>query len=120
MWSRVVEIMLGCWLLVSPFIFGHPESQTAWWVNDLACGTAAIAFGLLSFWKPTELAHLLTIAVGLWLIGFAYSHLGETPAPAVQNQVLIGWLLLMFAIVPNYASRPPAEYDRKFRELVGG
>lgn len=118
MWSRVVEIMLGCWLLVSPFVFSHPETEAAWWINDLAAGSAVITFGLLSFWKPTRHAHLLTIAVGGWLIGFAYLHLGEPP-PAAQNNALLGWLLMMFAIIPNLATRPPRQFDPTFHEAAG-
>lgn len=119
MWSRVVEIMLGCWLLVSPFIFTHPESRWEWWVNDFAAGSAVVLFGLFSFWKRTERAHVLTLGVGAWLIGFAYWQFGDTHHPAVQNQVLMGWLLLMFAIIPSFANRPPAEFDREFREFIG-
>ena len=92
MWSRVVEIMFGWWLLISPFVFGHESGETTLWVNDLACGSAVIAFGLSSYWRPTRHAHLLTIGVSLWLIVFAYWHgftsplvdvvMGTAPAPS--------------------------------------
>jgi len=118
MWSRVVEVMLGCWLLVSPFVFSHPESRAGWWINDLGSGSAVIVFGLLSFWRPTQHAHLLTALVGGWLIGFAYTHIGAAP-PAAQNHVLLGWLLVMFAVIPNLATRPPKDFDREYHEIAG-
>lgn len=107
MWSRVVEIMLGHWLLISPFIFRHPVQETAWWINDMACGVTVIVLGLLSFWRPTRNAHLLMLPIGCWLIlvGFLWS--AHPAPPALQNDVLLGLLLLMFAIIPNQASLPP-------------
>jgi len=106
MWSRVVEVMLGCWLLISPFVFRHAADEPALWANDLACGTAAIVFGLLSYWRPMRHAHLATMAVGGWLIAFAYrTGFGSAP-PASQNHLILGLLLLMFAVIPNKAGRP--------------
>src|SRR5690606_33035690 len=89
MWSRVVEIMLGCWLMISPFIFAHDSAKPALWINDFSCGSAVILFALLSYWRPTRHAHLLTLAVGGWLIGFRYwVGFGSAP-PAPQNHVIL-------------------------------
>jgi hypothetical protein len=107
MWSRVVEVMLGVWLLLSPFIFRHPTGEVAWWANDFACAALAITFGCLSFWEPTRRAHLATAALALWLIGFGYFSEPHPSPPAMQNDVFLGLLLLMFAIIPNDASLPP-------------
>lgn len=113
MWSRVVEVMLGAWLVISPFIFRHPPSNPGLWINDLAVGTAVIAFGVLSYWGPARLAHLLTILVGCWLIGFAYRQGFGDPSTASQNHLVLGLILMMFAIIPNDASQPPKSWDEK-------
>lgn len=110
MWSRDVEIMIGCWLAMSPFIFGHPSAETAWWINDFACALAVVTLAGSSYWKPLRYAHLGQLAVGTWLIGFAYFHgfgaEGGTPA-ALQNTVSVGLLLSMFGLIPNNAADPP-------------
>ena len=117
MWSRVVEIMLGCWLLISPFIFQHESGQVALWANDLGCGTAVILFALFSYWHPTRHAHVATMAVALWLIGFAYWHGFGSAPPASQNHVILGMLLGMFAVIPNEATRPaPAAWEESISE----
>lgn len=110
MWSRDVEIMIGCWLAMSPFIFGHPSVETAWWINDFACALAVVLLAGSSYWKPLRHAHFGQLAVGVWLIGFAYWHgFGvEGGAPgAMQNSVSVGLLLGMFGLIPNNASKPP-------------
>ncbi|QEG36906.1 SPW repeat protein [Bythopirellula goksoyri] len=107
MWARVVECMLGCWLLMSPFIFGHASDTFVLWSNDLLIGGLVIVLALASYWSPTAWAHWMLIFVGIWLIGFG--RLGSTPPlpGAQQNQIILGLLLTMFAIIPNHASHPP-------------
>jgi hypothetical protein len=107
MWARVVEMLLAGWLLLSPFVFRHaPETSALWW-NDLCCGLAVLALALLSMWKRSSLLHLATGLVGLWLIAFGILASPHPAPPALQNDVAVGFLLLMFATIPNEASRPP-------------
>lgn len=112
MWSRVVEVMFGVWLVISPFLFSHPPSIPSWWINDLLTGFLVILSGLFSYWRPTRFAHLLTIVVACWLVGFAFFHGFGGPEAATQNQLIIGLMLLMFASVPNHASSPPRSWAR--------
>lgn len=110
MWARVVEIMIGCWLLMSPFIFGHRDEDAAQWATDLACGTATIILAGLAYWHPLRQIHLLTAAIAGWLFVFG-RFLAESPSlPAAQNNMIVGLLLLMFALIPNHASHPPRSY----------
>jgi len=110
MWARVIEIMLGFWLVISPFIFHHPADQKTLWINDLSCGFATVALALFSLWYPLRYAHLALIGVALWLIGFGYLTSPYPSPPALQNNILVGLLLLMLAIVPNEASLPPQSW----------
>ncbi|MAT15199.1 MAG: hypothetical protein CMJ46_08020 [Planctomyces sp.] len=106
MWSRVVEMMLGLWLLMSPFIFRYDDSQTMIWASDYACGSAVIVFSLLSYVQSCRKIHLMNIAIGFWLVGFAYYlGFGDAP-PAAQNSLILGMVLLMFAVIPSEASVP--------------
>lgn len=107
MWARIVECMLGCWFLVSPFVFGHSSRQTALWINDLAAGATLIVLSLASYGKLTAWAHWLLIPLGAWLVVFGRVLHPMPLQPAAQNQVVVGLLLLMFAIIPNEASLPP-------------
>jgi hypothetical protein len=110
MWPRVVEVMLGCWLALSPFIFRHAADQRTLWFNDLSCAAAVIIVALLSWWPTCRRAHLAIIAVGLWLVGFGYLASPHPAPPALQNVILVGVLLLMFAIIPSEASLPPRSW----------
>lgn len=107
MWARVIEILLGCWLILSPFIFGHADDQRFLWLNDILSGILTVALAALSFSRRFHYAHLAICAVAIWLIGFGYLAAPHPPPPALQNNVLLGWLLVMFAIIPNDAFLPP-------------
>ncbi|MEX0718711.1 MAG: SPW repeat protein [Planctomycetaceae bacterium] len=115
MWPRVVEVMFGCWLAISPFIFTHPPDQPLLWWNDLGCAAVVVALALASFHPRWRRAHLLEVAVGAWLIGAGYFAAEQPPPAATQNDVLVGWLLLMFAVIPSETNRPPAGWERRLR-----
>ncbi len=114
MWSRVVEVMLGVWLLMSPFIFGHESGQLARWLTDYLSATLLITFALLSYWPRLRHAHLCSVLVGLWLCFFGWWWEGYPTPPALQNDLVTGLCVLMFAILPNDASLPP----RRWREFA--
>lgn len=107
MWARVVEFMLGCWLAVSPFVFRYGPDDSSQLMMDFALATAIATLSLLSYWHPTRHAHLLTSLVALGMIGYGRFATPVPIPPNLQNYILVGLLLLMFAIVPNYASQPP-------------
>lgn len=118
MWSRDFEGMLGCWLLLSPLIFHYGERNYGFWEHNLACGTLIILLALFSYWKPTRAAHWFQPLVGCWLVGFAYAQgLGDASGMA-QNHLLVGLLLMMFGVIPNQASAPPAAWQKPGQDNI--
>lgn len=108
MWARVIELTLGCWLAISPFVFGHPADGIVYWAADFSAAMLVISFSLLSYWNPTRHAHLLTVLVALGMIGYGRFTEAAPLPPALQNHVGVGLLLVLFAVIPNHAERPPA------------
>jgi len=115
MWGRVVEIMTAVWLAVSPFVFRSQDNTILLW-GDLGIALLIVTLAGLSYWQPTRHAHLgiLLIAIGLALWG----RMAGTPPPVYhQNHIVVGLFLMMIAIIPNEASRPPLVW-RADREEV--
>ena len=115
MWARVIEVMLGCWLAISPFIFRHAPEDRVLWINDLLSATAVIVLALISFWSPLRFAHVALLVIGLWLIAFGLWASPYPAPPALQNDIVVGILLMMFAILPNQASLPPRPWRNALR-----
>ena len=107
MWPRVAELMLGLWLMLSPFVFRGTESVEAFAAIDMAAGACVVLLSLLSFWPRAEWAHLGTALLALGLGTYAYLAWERPGPPAAQNEIFVALLLLLLAIVPNEASRPP-------------
>lgn len=113
MWARVVEVMLACWLAVSPFIFRHGAEDVLPWVVDYAAAVIIGTASLLSFHPRFRRAHLVTWGIGFVLAGVAF-FVAEAPlAAGYQNHLVVGLLLLMFGIVPSRASEPPPRWAER-------
>ena len=84
------------------------------WQSDLFCGTGMVVLALLSYWSPTRYAHLLQLGVAGWLIGFGYFYGGHPAAPGYQNNIFVGLILVLLALIPNEASEPPRSWRRYF------
>ena len=106
MWARTAEAALACWLAVSPFIFQHAADDTYLWANDFISAFLVFLFAVMSWWPPTRHAHVLNLAMGCWLAGAPFVFSPHPPPPAFQNHVMVGLILLIFAIVPNDAELP--------------
>lgn len=112
MWARIVEILLGVWLIASPSIFRSGETGMRGTVNDLLCGILVVVLAVFSFSSRLGGAHFLILLAAAWLVinGYVAGH----PAPAAaQNLIITGLLLAMFAIIPNHIDKMP----RSWREF---
>jgi hypothetical protein len=112
MWARVIELMLGIWLVLSPFIFRGTAAVADFWSTDVSTGSAVILLSLLSFWRPLRRSHFATGVIALWLVIWAWFAAARPGPPAAQNEIVIGLLLVMLAVVPNEASLPPQSWRR--------
>jgi len=117
MWPRIVETMIGMWLAMSPFIFGHPADATMRWVTDLGAAAAVVVLALASYWHRMKRAHLAILIIAAWLVGFGFTQPYPTP-PALQNDLVVGLLLLMFAIIPNETTQPPQAWRAYLEKKV--
>jgi hypothetical protein len=112
MWPRVAEVALGCWLLLTPFVFRETQAVGSYSVNAVVSGSVVILASLLSFWDRTRFAHIVTLFVSLWLAAHGYFWAERPGPPAAQNELVVGLLLLLFAVLPNEINAPPRNSER--------
>jgi hypothetical protein len=112
MWARVFEFSFAIWLIFSPFIFGHFGKNFLLTTNDITCGLLIMIFSSLSFANKFIRIHFINFFIGLYLIILTFL-IAPIPSPGgFQNYVVIGILLLMFAILPSHASQIPLDWQR--------
>lgn len=113
MWPRVIELMLGAWLLVSPFVFRATPALERYTWSMVAAGSVVVIASLLSFWPRAAGARFVTLLASLWLAGHGYFAAPRPGPPAAQNEIMLGLLLLVFAILPNETNRPPESWRNR-------
>ena len=123
MWARHMEIALALWLAVSPWVFRHDPEASWLWIHDLVLALGIGLASSLCHWRPLRRVYLANFLFGTWLVaaGWWLTSWSEGMAmPAAQNWMVLGLLLLMFAIVPGEASRPPARWRDAVASRSGG
>ncbi|HET6467908.1 MAG TPA: NAD-dependent epimerase/dehydratase family protein [Geminicoccaceae bacterium] len=122
LWAPLVNLVLGGWLLVSPFSYGlfdpvlgaaeppalghalpPPEVRNAWLgLSEMASGLAVMLFAGLALRRPDSWAGWAAAAVGVWVL-FAPLLFWTTSSVAYNMDTLIGMLVIVFAVMV----RPP-------------
>jgi lysylphosphatidylglycerol synthetase-like protein (DUF2156 family) len=115
MWARVVEVMLGCWLAISPFVFGHSGNATSLWMADWIAASLIVFFALLSCWGPTRRMHLATFFVALTMVVVGWMQDRPVP-PGWQNHIFVGFYLLMNTLIPSRAAEPPQGWQEFYEQ----
>jgi hypothetical protein len=113
MWPRVVEIMLGAWLVIGPLVFrGTPELER-YTLSMVVSGALVAIASTVAFWSPAAGARCVTLLTSLWLMGHGYFAAVRPGPPAAQNELLTGLILLLFAVLPNEINRPPEPWRKR-------
>lgn len=111
--------MLACWLAISPLIFHGPAPPAALWFEHLTAALLVMTSASVSYWPLMRHAHLASVLCGGWLVLHYYTTSTGEGTPIAQNAILTGLMILMFAIIPNRASRPPAAWSRLNEQITG-
>lgn len=114
--GNLVNLMLGLWLAVSPFIFRFPEDVTVWWTHDIAVGLGIAIFSCFAAWRPTEHARFIVLMIAVWLVLGSLALFDHPRPPMAQNRILLGWLLAMFGVLPREVFRPPEGWRSRVDE----
>jgi len=104
MWPRIVEVMLGLWLVLGPLIFRLEVSDLALIVNHLFYGAATVIVSLIAI--RVRFLRVVTIALGLWLIGYGYVVGGYPAAPGYLNLIVSGVLIGVLGLIPTDCLQP--------------
>lgn len=96
LWVHYAVILLGAWLLVSPFSFGYQDTVFVW--SDLISGLLLILFGYLSLSPRRLWAPWAAFAVGAWL-NFAPVVFWAPEAAIYLNNTVVGIMVVALTIL---------------------
>jgi SPW repeat-containing protein len=106
--ASIINIVLGAWLIASPFLLGYAATQSFW--NQTIAG---ILIGCLGLWRLLDVtarwSRWVTIAAGTWLIVAPYV-LNYSKMVAYWNEllaaVIVGILAIDIAATPDDQPHP--------------
>ncbi|HEY1327475.1 MAG TPA: SPW repeat protein [Casimicrobiaceae bacterium] len=97
-WQDWVNLLLGIWLFLSPWLLGYYEaSMTAAW-NAWILGVALVVFSAIAVSMPQMWEEVINILIGIWMIISPWvlrfsgvTRSGET------NAVIVGIIAIVLA-----------------------
>lgn len=100
--ARIVNIILGVWLVISAFAWPHSPSQMT---NTWVMGALAVVFALIAMFASPQARHLNT-AVAVWLFISAFA-LPSISRGTVWNNVVVSIVMFACSLVPGGRTAGP-------------
>lgn len=97
-WQDWVNVVLGAWMVVSPWVLGFASTDSAAAWSAWILGAAVLISAGIAVYMPKAWEEAINIALGIlllvspWVLGFA----GETTQ--MSNAVIVGVLVAAFGI----------------------
>jgi hypothetical protein len=96
MWRDFANIVLGFWLIASPFTLGYSDVPMI--RSDVVTGAVIVALGILTLFPRFDLARWGICFAGIWLL-FAPLVFWTRDAGAYANDNIVGALVIAFSIL---------------------
>ena len=102
-WQDWVNLLLGIWLFLSPWLLGYVAASTAAAWNAWILGVALVVFSAIAVSMPQVWEEVINVLIGIWmvispwLVGFSHTRSAETNAVIVGIVaiVLAGWAMAL-------------------------
>ena len=100
--GRILNIVLGIWLFISAFVWGHTQAQmTNTWILGVLC----VVFALIAM--RVEQVRFLNTALAVWLFISAFA-LPTTSRGTVWNNALVAIAIFVVSLAPSDRLQLPA------------
>lgn len=96
-WQDWVNLLLGIWLFISPWVVGYVANDPGASRNAWILGVAIVIFSGIAVSTPQIWEEVINILLGIWMIISTWV-VGFTTRAAETNAVIVGILLIIFAI----------------------
>jgi len=95
MWARILNTVLGLWLMIAPALFQYSGAAAD---NGHIAGPVIITFAVIAYWEATRGTRKWNYPIGIWLL-LAPWILGYDNSVAIISDMTTGALVLIFASV---------------------
>lgn len=108
-----LDILVGIWLIISPFLLNYSSNSTALW-NDIIAGVAVIIFAATQTAQSNRSISWpswVNLLIGIWLVlaPFALGYSASTVT--MWNEILTGIVIIALAAFAAFSSSPTDRMD---------
>ncbi|HZD11622.1 MAG TPA: SPW repeat protein [Candidatus Binatia bacterium] len=91
-----LNVLLGIWLLVAPFILGYSGVAAGLW-NDIIVGALVLILAGVRVWKPAHNRWLswTNVLLGIWLAAAPFILGYSEIAAAMWNDIIVGIAIIV-------------------------
>jgi K+ transporter len=104
-WQDWLDMVLGLWLAVSPWIIDFADSDPAAARNALIVGIAIAVLSALTFLAYHVVEEWVDVILGVWLIISPWIVSGSRDAAVVADFVIVGAVVLALSGYEIWAAR---------------
>jgi len=116
-WVDWVNILLGLWLISSPWLMNFSTADRAAALSAWSMGAGLVALAVIAMYKPATLRDALALVLGVWLMVSPWV-LGQAAFSAISvNAIITGALVSGYALWAMYidsAFDTDRPYDDEF------
>ena len=98
MWAQIVNVVLGIWLLMAPWILGYSGSTAD--TVDRVVGPIVLFFAILAIRQVTRTARFALLLPSLFLILSPWLLRYSAGAPVACSE-LVGMAIAILAVIPG-------------------
>jgi hypothetical protein len=104
-WQDTVNLILGVWLFLSPWLLGYAGTTVNASWNAWIFGVALVVFSAIAVSMPQTWEEVINLLIGIWMVISPWV-LGFTGARSAEsNAVIVGILAIVFSVWAMAMSR---------------
>ena len=96
-WQDPVNLVLGLWMLVSPWVLGHQAETNPTW-NAVILGILIAAAALFALFRVMAWEEWVSVAFGIWLVISPWLLGFSALVAAMWNAVIVGVIVAALAL----------------------
>jgi hypothetical protein len=117
-WQDWVNVVLGVWLVVSPWALGFANHEKAARVAWLA-GAAVVVFAAIGAYMQEAWEEAITVVLGLVLMGAPWAFGFDDQRTATANIAASGVLVMVFAVWAMLRDMRVVNVNEEHRHATG-
>ena len=94
-WRDGVNVLLGAWLIISPWVLGYGSGRAAWNAFIVGMIVMVVALSVVAAFQQWE--EWVSLAAGIWLVISPWLMGVASDTAVVWNQMIVGAILAALA-----------------------